>query len=412
MNATYTPLSKSERITSIDFLRGIAILGILVVNMPLMFQPISKMMIGPETDISTLNFLSISFIKFFFEGKFYVIFSLLFGFGFSIFINKSSDLNNKITSVYIRRLFVLLIFGILHVVFLWAGDILVFYSLFGFVLILFRNSSDKKIKTWAIVLFLIPSVLIFILYSFLYLISSIPEVQQATNEDIQGNMLVLKEFYNNAQFTYQNGTFIEIIKIRLQEYKILLPGVIFFYPVVLSMFLIGFMVEKKKIIQNLQQNIKGLKKLLMWILPVGLIANILFSYSYWNSVPSVPSFWSFIQTSMHTVSGLLIGLSYSILILLALNKIRKSNLLTKSISAVGRMALTNYLTHSIIAVLLFHSFGFGLMGKIEIWQGLIITILIYTAQLVFSYNWLKSYKYGPLEWLWRSITYLKLQKIK
>jgi len=410
MTTTYSPLAKKERITSVDFLRGIAIFGILVVNMPLMYQPITKMMLGPDTDLSIINYLSISFIKFFFEGKFYVIFSLLFGFGFSIFMNKSEDTNKPITAVYLRRLTVLLIFGILHVIFLWAGDILVFYSLFGFVLILFRNSTVKKIKTWAIVMFLIPSVFTFIIYSLLYLISSIPEVQQATNEGIQNNLIVLKDFYYDALQTYQNGTFVDLIKIRLKEYKSLLPAIIFFYPVVLSMFLIGFYIEKKKIIQNLQNNIKSLKKLLLWILPIGLIANCLFLYSYWNSTPSIPSFWSFIQTSMHTISGLFIGLSYSIIILLVLNKLRKPTLFTLSVSAVGRMALTNYITHSIIAVLLFYSIGFGLIGKIEIWQGLIITFSIYFSQLILSYYWLKIYKYGPLEWLWRSITYLKIQK--
>lgn len=408
MSNIISPIPQNERIVSIDFLRGIAILGILAVNLPLMYQPITRMMIGPETDLSTLNFLSISLIKFIFEGKFYVIFSLLFGFGFSIFMNKSNEDNKSITRVFRRRLFILLIFGILHIVFLWPGDILVFYALFGFILILFKNSSVRKIKTWAIILFLIPSIITLILLSLFQLASSIPEVQQATNEGIQSNILELKELYNNALNTYQNGTFSELINVRLREYKTLLPGIIFFYPVVLSMFLIGFLIEKKKIIQNLQNNIKSIKKLLLWIFPIGMIANCLFYYSYWNSIPSALSFWSFIQTSTHTISGLLLGLSYSIIILLTLNKIKKQNLFTKSVSSVGKMALTNYLTHSLIAVILFQSLGFGLTGKIEAWQGLLITFLIYTTQLVFSYHWLKSYKYGPLEWLWRKITYFKI----
>jgi uncharacterized protein len=118
MNAKYSPIKSSERIFLIDVLRGLAIFGILMVNMPLMYEPMTQMMLGAKPGSSVVNIAAESFIKFFFEGKFYVIFSMLFGFGFWVFMNKKQEDGSSIIPVYSRRLFFLLLFGVAHVVLL------------------------------------------------------------------------------------------------------------------------------------------------------------------------------------------------------------------------------------------------------------------------------------------------------
>ncbi len=126
MQTRLNPIGQSERIGLIDALRGLAIFGILMVNMPLMFQPMSQMMLGASENASVLQIISESFIKFFFEGKFYVLFSFLFGYGFWIFLSKPTTDGQSIVPVYRRRVFFLLLFGIGHITLLWAGDILFF----------------------------------------------------------------------------------------------------------------------------------------------------------------------------------------------------------------------------------------------------------------------------------------------
>lgn len=173
-----------------------------------------------------------------------------------------------------------------------------------------------------------------------------PEISAEIREGFAESYASLESFIQRASHIYASGTFSEIVKIRLAEYRMLLPGLIFFYPVVLSMFLVGFL-----------------------------------------------------------------GLCYVSAIVL-LHASGKADGLMKLIAPVGRMALTNYLLHSMIAVLLFHSIGFGLFGKIELWHGILISFLIYALQIPFSIIWLKHFRFGPFEWLWRSLTYLKLQPFK
>jgi uncharacterized protein len=158
-NLNVSPVKQANRIILLDALRGFAIFGILMVNFPIMFQPVTSVLLGSQSDGSLLYNLSEWFIKFFFEGKFYVIFSMLFGYGFWLFMNKKDDQGKSITPIFKRRLIFLFLFGALHVVLLWAGDILVYYALFGFILLLFRRVSDRGLIKWAIWIGLIPAVL-------------------------------------------------------------------------------------------------------------------------------------------------------------------------------------------------------------------------------------------------------------
>ena len=408
----YSPLKQTERIELIDALRGFALFGILMVNMPYMFEPMSNVLIGAKPNASVIHIIAESFIKFFFEGKFYVIFSMLFGFGFYIFLNRSVNNGNSTLPIFKRRLFFLLLFGLAHISLLWAGDVLLFYSLFGFLLILFRKASDKKIISWAVALALFPSLLISLMIFAVSLFSQNPEVKAEIDSQLQGNAIVMNELIERATFVYSTGSFKEIVSVRIEEYIALLSGSLFFFcPVILAMFLIGFLIGRKKIITNYANNLQLFKKIFWWGLAAGVITNILYTVSFRYAIMSVPDGWSLLASSMHTLGGISLGLCYIAGITILFIK-SKTGLWVKCLVPVGRMALTNYLLQSIICAVLFHSYGFGLFGKVEVWQGIVLTFMIFISQIGFSRWWLNHFQFGPFEWIWRSLTYFKLQAFK
>jgi uncharacterized protein len=411
MNPKYSPIKSSESIILIDVLRGFAIFGILMVNLPLMYEPISRMMLGAKADSSVVNIVAESFIKFFFEGKFYVIFSMLFGFGFWIFMNKTTDDGSSITPVYSRRLFFLLLFGAAHAILLWAGDILIFYALLGFILMLFRKSSDKKIFKWAVVLTLIPTILSSFFVILIWLVSQSPEIKSTIDTEMQRGVAELQQLVTNVSKIYATGTYSETIIARLKEYEALLPAVLFFYPVVLGMFLIGILAARRGLIANYEEHLPFFRKLLWWGLGIGIIASTIYTIAFRHTIASIPNVWSLLTSSMHAFSGVSLALCYvsGIVILFASGKAER---LKMYLAPVGKMALTNYLSHSIICIFLFYSFGLGLFGKVEVWKGIILTIVIFSLQIIFSRWWLRHFYFGPFEWLWRTLTYLKVQPFR
>ena len=412
MAMKYGPLHQSERIELIDATRGIALFGILMVNMLYMYEPMSQVMLGAKPDASVQQIMAESFIKFFFEGKFYVIFSMLFGFGFWVFLNKSKENEKSSLPVFKRRLLFLLLFGLAHIVFLWAGDILLYYSLFGFLLILFRKASDKNIMRWAVILALIPTILTSLMVLAVSLFSRSPEIKAEIDSQLQGNVIAMEDLVERAASIYSSGSFSEIISVRMEEFFTMLGGSLFFFcPVILAMFLIGFLVARRGIVSNYETNLPLFEKVFWWGLSMGVITNVLYTVSYRYSSMNVPDGWSLLTTSMHTFGGISLGLCYISGISILFIK-GKAGLLIKYFAPIGRMALTNYLMQSIICSILFHSYGFGFYGKVEVWQGIVLAVLIFALQVQLSRWWLSRFRFGPFEWLWRSLTYFRLQPMK
>lgn len=382
-----------------------------MVNIHLMYKPMLNAIMKPDIGSSVFNIGLESLLKFLFEGKFYIIFSFLFGYSFWLFLNKSVEDGKNILPFFRRRLFFLVLFGIGHVVFLWAGDILVFYALFGFLLLLFRKSSNKKVIRWAVAFLMIPTVLTALSVFFMWMGSQVPEANEAIVESTEQNFLALTSLYDKAVVVYANGTYADIISIRLAEYNAILPSVFFFYPVVLAVFLIGMLFARKNLLKEYKANKKFFVKSFWWGLGIGIPANALYLISFHNINYQLPDLWMLLNTSMMLVGGASLGLFYVSTIALLFIKGRTS-IIENIFAPVGRMALTNYLIHSVIGAFLFHSYGFGLYAKIEVWQGILIAIMIFIGQVYFSGWWLKNYLFGPFEWLWRSLTYLKWQQMK
>jgi uncharacterized protein len=407
----FEPVKQKERLLLLDALRGLALFGILMVNLPLMYQPVLVMMMGLSPDAELSHRLADGAIKFFFEGKFYVLFSFLFGYGFWLFLGKEHDGQRGVVKLYQRRLLILLLFGILHILFLWAGDILFFYAALGLLLVLFRGASNRKIFGWSIGFTIVPSVLVLLSVALLALAKMDPTTAAEINQEFQANAQQLEELYNTAAEIYSNGSLPDLIKIRIKEWSNLISGVLFFYPVVLGMFLLGFLSAKKRLLQDYSEKLPFFRRLLWWGLGLGLFLNLIYVVSSQKAVMFIPDIWTALATITHTFGGIAFGMTYlsAITLLFAAGK---SSFFRNNFAPVGRMALSNYIMHSIVGALIFHSYGLALFGKIETWQGMLITVAIFAVQIPLSKWWLSRFQFGPLEWLWRVFTYGEIQPMR
>ena len=405
------PLKGSERMVVLDFFRGIAIFGILIVNMAWYNAPLFAQMGDFVLFDDTANRLAHIFIMIFFESKFYPLFAILFGLGFYLFLNKAAESVQPLVYRYRLRLLYLLLFGVLHVVFFWHGDILIIYALFGFIMTWFYRSSDKKVIIWAAIFIVLPVILMAALIALLKLAMGIPEVGPDLEAGFREQQLYARDFIQKAILVYTEGSFSDMIRIRLTDYMHSLNGIVFAFPNVISLFLIGMYMGRKKVFRDLDHAVNVLRKVFYWCLPIAVIFTPMFVYASLEGDMLVPDWNMPLLLAGSMIGGSAQMLVYLYLLTLLYRRFRKSHLVER-ISKVGRMAFTNYLMQSIIVTTLVYGYGLGLYAQINYWQGILLAVAIYLLQLYWSEPWLRKYRFGPFEWLWRSMTYGKLQPIR
>lgn len=398
------PTSLTERYTLLDVLRGFALLGVLLANM----VSHSGYFFLSEAGMAALDTAKIDqyaewIEHFLIDGKFYSLFSMLFGIGFALQLKRASALDINFVPRFCRRLFIMFSFGLIHAILLFVGDILTVYALTGFVLILFRNSSDKFLLRSAVVFTLLPVVQ----YSIMWGINlgSPPEP------------VVVEEgprFFDQLIEIYRTGSFIEITKLNmggliLGRYPDLIFTGRFFR--VLAMFLVGFYVAKNMLFVNVEANRSFIRKIMIWGAVIGIPCNIILAM-----IMTTDAYYSFesigiIQPVVYAFGVPALCLFYTAVIALAFaNPNWKKRLLV--FAPVGQLALTNYLMQSLICVFIFTSYGLGMEAKVGPVKLSVIAFAIYTFQIVFSHIWISYFRFGPMEWLWRSLTYWKIQPIR
>ncbi|ABR47687.1 protein of unknown function DUF405 [Alkaliphilus metalliredigens QYMF] len=400
------PISSGERIRELDIIRGFALFGVLLVNIAMFNTTLFSEMasVSPMSNPLHLDGLSdrISavLIQIFAQGKFYTIFSFLFGLGFYIFMERAESKNRSANYLFARRSFILVLFGILHFVFVWYGDILHVYGIIAFLLMLFRNRSIKTIRNWIVAL-LILSTLIFSGFAFLNdYISTI-----VSNE-------VMMDQYNNIYIQmeqsveiYSNGSFVEIVAYRMKnEFPVVASQLVFLIPKILGMFLIGLYVGKRRIFNNVENNVDFIRKVWRWGGAIGILTTLGYVLIQFNLMQPDSLFYNSSIALFKEISTVFLSMFYVTSLILLYQKTPFKRFLYP-LSYMGRMALTNYLVQCILCSFIFYGYGLGLLNKASIATGILLTILIYTAQVFFSMFWLKKYHYGPVEWLWRHLTY-------
>ncbi|MED5051819.1 hypothetical protein B6A27_05185 [Anoxybacillus sp. UARK-01] len=385
-------ISDTERIQSVDMMRGIAILGIFLVNMPHFNSPIMYLSHGSGSSHAS-DRLTEKMIDIFAEASFYPLFAFLFGFGVIIFRERVLMKKRPFVRLFARRMISLLLIGCLHAFLIWYGDILISYALTGMFMLLFHRASPRSLFVWALLLWLVPNGLLSALLGIAVWI-------EPGNSDAPSDETLAHE----ALHHYRDGTFAEIFQQRWHDWMYVnnAEGTIFIILSLLPMFLFGAYVAKQQWFSSISANKKTLKKLWIFTLLFGWSLKLL---PYWAERNMATEY------VQNMLGGPLTSIFYVTTIALC-SDMRWGNKILSIFAAVGKMSLTNYLFQSILCTLLFYHYGFGLYGTVRPFYGLLLAIFIYSLQVVISNRWMKRYRTGPVEWLWRTIIYGQKQPFK
>ncbi|GAK09470.1 DUF418 domain-containing protein [Geomicrobium sp. JCM 19038] len=393
-----SPLAPEDRWHSIDIIRGIALLGIFIANISL-FQIPHLFISDPPLSEGSDQWIQL-FIDLFIQNKFFSLFAILFGLGSYIFLSRAQEKGNMYRKLYIRRMLILFFIGLLHLIFIWYGDILHSYAVAGVVLLVFYRRKLKTIIVW---------ICLFASLLFLLVVATLFVPQEKLEAGIEGTRDANAVQVEQAVSVYHNASYIDWIVYRFSHEVIpVLKSTPFSMLTALFMFLLGLSIGKSKLVSHFEEKKSFIKRL--WLITFILsltISGVMFSL-YFDMFDLGARSDVYIQMFM-MFSAISHSLFYFSSLLWLLQSSRWQKIL-KPFQFVGRMALTNYLLQSIIGVGFFA--GFGLFGSLNLRLGLAVVVVVFLIQILVSYYWLKAFHYGPMEWLWRTATYGKRQPLK
>ena len=394
--ATMAPVQPKRRIEVVDILRGFSVLGILIFNM----LSFSGYLYRPLDGMSSINRAVMLFVRFFVQAKFYTLFSFLFGWGMAIQMERAAQRGSRFVPLYVRRLLILLLIGLAHAILIWDGDILVSYAVLGLPLLLFRQRSDKVLLVAVVVCILIP-----VLLSTPGPAASFREAYAEATDSWRQQMLV--GYQTNV---HTQGSYLELTVHRLRSIRSGYTGVIYWGTHILGMFLLGLYVGRRRILHDVSEHLPLFRRVMWWGLIVGVACNLVFvaATASPNLVP--PDYYDLATRGARTIGGPALCLFYISAIVLLVQK-RDWRQRLSPLASVGRTALSNYLFQSIVCTLFFYGYGLGLYGRLGPAITLALTFILYRAQISLSNWWLSRYRFGPAEWLWRSLTYGKFQPL-
>ena len=399
------PIDGSERSAVLDALRGWALLGILVANMvafigfSFLDEAAREAMIGSAfDDIAEL------LLEWLIVGKFYSIFSLLFGIGFAIQLGRLEARGEGVPR-YLRRLAVLFLIGMAHLMLLWIGDIVALYALMGAVLLLFRRQSDRALVGWAVALWLIP-----VAWSALIHFGGVNLAQPIFNAGLGTLASAGIDVSVGPLKDYRDTGFLAALAFRPGEALIRLSDLVYQmrFTKVLGMFLIGLWVGRRAIYADLDRSAPLLRKVARWGLAIGLpvsLARAVLSMWPGEARPIV----EFAAEAAYVLGTPTLALGYAAVFALLWRKGVKS---LGWAAPAGRMALTNYLMQTILQSLIFYGWGLGLIGTLGLIFIYPVSAGLFALQVAYSRWWLTRFRFGPVEWLWRSLTYGRAQQMQ
>jgi uncharacterized protein len=401
------PLAPSDRIPEVDLLRGWALLGILLVNMNYFAWPLFTLFLHRKW-ASPADAWTEILLGLFAQGKFYTLFSFLFGFGFSIFLLKGERAGRGVTWLFARRLLGLLAIGAAHALFLWAGDILMTYALLGFLLLLFRKASPRALLRWALVLTLLPTLFMAAGY---VAVSTDPEMARAAHEDGAASQAQMRAVIDESLRVMPQGSLAEITRVRATELLVFYRFIAFFGPNVLGMFLLGLWAGRTGLLHHIPEHLGFLRRLNLIGLMVGLPLSAVAVWSMHAASMLVPSGIGVIGSLAGAIGNPALCAFYATFwILLARDPAWRARLFP--MAQMGRMALSNYLLQSLLCTGVFYGTGLGLFGRYGPARTLPLVFVIYFAEMGLSVWWLRRFRFGPAEWLWRTLTYGKVQPMR
>ncbi|HVF18309.1 MAG TPA: DUF418 domain-containing protein [Steroidobacteraceae bacterium] len=394
------PVAGAERLFTLDLIRGVALLGILIMNMPGFATSFYSGMSGSDQWINWWDEWTAVLRNTLFSGKFNSMFSLLFGIGFTIQLNRLLERRGPDgVRLYVRRLIALFAFGAIHMLVFWTGDVLHMYALLGVLLLLLRNASDRTIYL------LIALCMLFPVISGLYkmTITGAPDVDHVEQ--------AFSAWLTSNDYAYGRGSFSDAMREHTRETWFLYTDpasfefTLSFYVQLTTTMLLGFLIGRHRLMQRIEELLPKLIRLQYWSLGIGIGSALLLAYGEKTVSPIDVSAKSIVVSMSYVICRIALMTFYvTTLIRLAGHRHWRERL--ASIALVGRMPLTNYLLQTAIATTIFYGWGLGFWneGGPLIWFVLALAIY-FIAQVPFSRWWLARFQYGPMEYLWRVLTY-------
>ena len=381
-----------NRVVSIDRMRGFSLLGIFLVNMISFHSP--YFYIDPETWWEgKINLFTYQFIDLFIQASFYPLFSMLFGYGLVILRERTITKGLNFNPLALRRLSILLLIGIIHAFLIWPGDILITYAVCGFVFLLFIGWSAKRLLIAGLSLYIVPNILLLLMLGAASVI-----------DGGEGFSMYDAQAAEQTIAIYQNGSFAEVTHHRITEWykNNNLFGLFLYLITILPLFMVGAGAAKLRLFENVRDKRRKLAAGAAILSILGLLIKAI-PYLFGKTLVT--------DYAQDVFGGAMIAMAYALIIAL-ISELKRFDRLFYPLEAAGRTSISNYLFQSVVSTLIFYSYGLGYYGEMSIFSGTMLALGIYVIQLAFSSWWVKRFYYGPVEWLWRSGTYMKKQRFK
>ncbi|MEO7191831.1 MAG: DUF418 domain-containing protein [Vicinamibacterales bacterium] len=371
------PIADAERCTSLDVIRGLALIGVLLVNIHSDFQiPLAADLLGVRTsDLWVDHAVDLAIVGLL-QFKAFTLFSLLFGAGLAVFGQRAAAQGVNPTRLLTRRLLVLLALGLCHLLLIWNGDILTLYAVCGLLLVPLRRLPALGLAAVGVAALALPY--------------AVPWGVGLPAEDI------LRGIATEAARIYTVGRVEDVIVFHWHETRtLILPLLVDVLPRTYGLMALGAAAWNAGVFTSPERHGRLLIGIALVGIAVGGGATILSTLQIPTSLPSR-------LLGAASSAPLAMGYAAGLVLILRLPAAPRTAAL---FAAVGRMALTNYLAQSVALGVLFYGYGLGLYGRVGSAAAAAIGLSLYAAQLAFSWAWLKRYRFGPVEWIWRSVTY-------
>jgi uncharacterized protein len=410
------PVDAGERLQALDVVRGFALFGIFLMNVEFFTRPMQDIgAAGIDPAQSGLDWWADAAIFFLVQSKFWTLFSLLFGMGFALMIERARRAGRPFVPAYLRRSLALMAIGAAHAILVWAGDILLTYAVGALLLLAFRGlrrlfKRDAPPLSAGVLAGLGASLYGLMLGLMLFggmVMSSLPQdeamqaAQAGAHADAMAELTLMRE---QAVEAYSQGTYGEAVAQRVADTLEQIGSWGFFLPLLLGVFMIGAAILRSGIAEDPRAHAGKLRLARNVGLPVGFALMALST-----SLGTGMMFDSFgvreaVQAASYLAAGLVLALAYGATVVLALQG-AAGDWMRAWLAPAGRMALTNYLVQSVVGTLVFYGYGLGLWGQVERFGQVLLVLGVFALQLVLSRWWLARFRFGPAEWVWRALTY-------
>jgi len=398
-SASFVPVASEERLLVLDVLRGFALLGIMIMNMPGFSLPSGVGALEPRLYPGVADRMAELFMNTFFSGKANSIFSFLFGLGLTIQIQRAQARGQTVGRMYARRLLVLFVVGVAHSFLLWNGDVLHHYALLGLLLLPLSRASNRWVFGLMVVCLLFP-----IARDVYAVVTNEPPVHTLAERAARA--------YEQLR-VFQSGSYGEQLAVRVEEnvefyaLSARLGGAVIWYMMLTLTMLLGFYAGRQRLLVDVTASSARIRTLMVWCFGLGLGCAATAAAMGWIIGPQQgPTLAGLLRGISYELNRPLLCIAYICAVAMLVHKPRFRGL-AEVFAAPGRMPLTNYLMQTVIATTIFYSYGFGRFGQVGPLAGLLLSVSIFAVQVMYSRYWVARFQYGPLEWLWRVSAYGK-----